>query len=427
MSFPEDFLHFVWKFKLFDFKNLETELGDAFELLSVGIHNKHAGPDFEQAKIKIADTNWAGSVEIHIKSSDWDKHNHAVDAAYNNVILHVVYENDRAVFRQDGTALQTFVLKNRIPKDLEHRYRDLVENLNWIPCEKKITQLASFYIKNWFSRVLIERLEEKSIQVNHLVNEYKGSWDDAFYVMLARNFGFKTNALPFEMLARSLPQQLLAKHKNSSLQIEALIFGQAGFLNTDFTDVYPSKLKAEYQFLAAKYNLKPIDNYLWKFMRMRPQNFPTVRLAQFAALVVKSNHLFSKVLEMHRIKELHFLFENLPVSDYWETRFRFDKESAKTSRQIGNDSINNILLNTVSLFLFSYGKSIGKEYFISRAINLLESLPHETNHVTRGFSNMGITPEKADSSQAMLQLKKAYCDHKRCLSCGIGVKLINQV
>jgi hypothetical protein len=425
MSFPEDFLHYLWKFRLFNRNDLKTVSGLAVEVIDTGMHNKNAGPDFEYAKLHIGETMWGGNVEIHLLSSDWDKHQHFKDKAYDNVILHVVFQYDKPVFRTDGSEIQTLELKHRIPAGIQSRYEELMQNMNWIPCEKQIGNIDEFHIKNWLPRILIERLEEKSQAVNALLEEYKGSWDDAFYVMLARNFGFKINALPFEMLSRSLPQQILARHKQSNLQVEALIFGQSGFLNRTLEDDYPKVLQKEYHYLRKKYSLKPLDGFLWKFLRLRPQNFPTIRLAQFAALIIKSNHLFSRVIETGSIPALKELFTDLPVNDYWKTHFRFEKETGPISAQIGENAVNNILLNTVSLFLYSYGRYTDNRSYISRAVALLESLPPETNHIIHRFKQIGINCDKADSSQALLQLKKYYCDEKKCLNCGIGIQLLN--
>ncbi len=426
MPFTEDLLHFLWKYRLFNQQNLKTDTGEPLEILSTGYHNKNAGPDFEQAKAKIGDTLWVGNVEIHLCSSDWDLHQHTQNKAYDNVILHVVYQNDKPIFRNDGSKIPTLALNGLVSETIKANYRDLMDNLYWIPCEKRLNEVDYFHVDSWLSRVLIERLEEKSIAVAQLLEEYKGSWDDAFYVMLARNFGFKTNALPFELLARSLPQTIFAKHKDNPLQIEALIFGQAGFLSDAQEDEYPQQLRDEYLFLQKKYQLKPIEHYLWKFLRLRPNNFPTIRLAQFAALVVKSSHLFSKVIEIENVKDLRNLFEKLPVHPYWEEHYHFNKKTVHTSRQLGHESVNNILLNTVVLFVFYYGKQTGKEGFMNRALALLESLPFETNQVTRCFSQLGVKRGGAETSQALLQLKKGYCDTKKCLNCGIGVKILNQ-
>jgi hypothetical protein len=426
MPITEDLLYYLWKFRLFDLKNLKTHSGDFIEIVNPGFRNTNAGPDFSEAKIRIGDTLWAGNVELHLNSSDWEKHGHTTDEAYDNVILHVVYANDTPIFRTDGTPIQTLELKGKIPAQIEYKYRDLMQNLYWIPCENRLKQVDDFLIKNWLSRILIERLEQKSREVLNLVNELKGSWDDAFYIAIARNFGFKTNANPFEMLARSLPQLILAKHKNNPAHIEALLFGQSGFLGGVTEDEYHQQLKAEYSYLQKKYNLVPLSAHLWKFLRLRPNNFPTVRLAQFAGLAVNSNHLFSKIIEIREKKELARLFDSLPVNPYWETHFRFGKAAERTPKQLGTESINNILLNTVAIFIFSYGKYTGKGSLTKRAVELIESLPGETNSIVNRYKSIGLKSNSADVSQALLQLKKYYCDTKKCLSCGIGVKLLNR-
>ena len=425
MPFSEDFLHYLWKFRLFNKQEFKTSQGENIKIINVGLHNKNAGPDFENAKILLGDTVWAGSVEIHLCSSDWENHKHQQDRAYDNVILHVVYIHDKEITRNDSTEIPVLVLKDLIPDNLSLKYSQLMRSLQWIPCEAQIQAVDAFHVKSWLSRILIERLEEKSVLVNSLLIEFKGSWDDAFYITLANNFGFKTNSLPFEFLARSLPQQILARHKNNPLQIEALLFGQAGFLNADFKDDYPSKLKKEYIFLKEKYSLNAMDLFIWKYMRMRPLNFPTVRIAQFAALIVKSSHLFSKIIEVKDVKNIRLMFESLEVNSYWETHYRFDHSSSKISKQIGLQSINNILINTVALFLFSYGKTIKQQLLIDQAIFLLENLPPETNHIVSGFKKIGIQVKNADESQAVLQLKRKYCDVKKCLHCGIGTKILN--
>ncbi|MDB5157927.1 MAG: hypothetical protein JWR50_2634 [Mucilaginibacter sp.] len=376
MLFTEDFLHYIWKFRLFDRDNLQTTGGESIEIHSAGMHNTDSGPDFTNGRIKIGDTTWAGNVELHLSSSDWAKHNHTKDSAYDNVILHVVYRDDEPVILPNGRQIPTLELKDRIPDDLYNRYHNLVYgNQTIIPCEASIGKLDDFTLRTWFTRILIERLEKKSTAVITALELNRGDWEETFYQFLAANFGFKTNAVPFELMAKSLPQNILAKHKNNPLQIEALIFGQAGFLTGDFTDEYPQKLKIEYEFLRKKFSLTPMDNHLWKFMRMRPLNFPTVRLAQFAALVVNSNHLFSKILDIKDVKSLQKLFTDLHVNAYWDEHYQFDKSSKPASKNMGPASADLLLLNTLALFLFSYGKHNQQQYFIDRSLKLLENLP----------------------------------------------------
>lgn len=426
MNFSEEFLHFIWQFRLYGAQKLYTTARETIEVLQQGALNKNAGPDFTKAKLIIADTTWVGNVEIHIKSSDWLLHNHQIDSAYENVILHVVYEDDEPIYRQDGTELPVLVLKGLFPPYLLDNYEQLITSANNFPCEKQIHLVDEFLIDGFLSRVLVERLELKSKEVYNKLNDLKGDWDETFYHFMARNFGFKVNAIPMEMLAQSLPQQLFAKHKDNPLQIEALIFGQAGFLNQSFEEEYPNQLKREYQFLQKKYNLNPIDISLWKFMRMRPQNFPTLRLAQFAALIINSNHLFSKILVMRDYRNSHVLFENLPVNPFWKTHYHFNKKAEKVSLQMGKSSIQNILINTLSLFLFAYGKALNQENFVTRSFYLLENVPSENNAIVKQYEDAGVVVKNAFYSQAILQLKKKYCNEKKCLSCGIGIKLLKQ-
>ncbi|RZL34752.1 MAG: DUF2851 family protein, partial [Pedobacter sp.] len=411
---------------LYGAKSLLTTKGEVIEVLQQGTLNKNAGPDFTKAKLIIDGTTWVGNVEIHIKSSDWLLHKHQIDNAYENVILHVVYEDDAPIYRKDGTILPVLILKGLFPLHLLDNYEALITSTNNFPCEKQISIMDEFLIDGFLARVLVERLEQKSKEVYTKLETLKGDWDETFYHFMAKNFGFKVNAIPMEMLAQSLPQQLFAKHKDNPLQIEALIFGQAGFLNQTFEAEYPNQLKREYLFLQKKYSLKPIDISLWKFMRMRPQNFPTLRLAQFAALIVASNHLFSKILVMRDYRNSQILFENLPVHPFWQKHYHFNKKAENVALQLGKTSIQNIIINTVSLFLFAYGKALAQENFVTRSFYLLENTAAETNAIIKQYEDAGVVVKNAFYSQAILQLKKKYCNEKKCLSCGIGIKLLKQ-
>lgn len=426
MNFPEELLHFVWQFRLYGAEPLQTTTGEIIQVIQLGTLNKNAGPDFSNAKLVIGDTTWVGNVEIHLKSSDWLLHQHQLDNAYENVILHVVYDDDTKIYRKDGTLLPALVLKNRFPASLANNYEALITAANNFPCEKQIHEIDDFLIKGFLSRVLVERLEDKSAEVYEKLKELKNDWDEAFYHFMARNFGFKVNAVPMEMLARSLPQQLFAKHKDQPLQIEALIFGQAGFLDQKFKDEYPKQLQAEYRFLQKKYGLQPIEVSLWKFMRMRPQNFPTLRLAQFAALIIDSNHLFSKVLALRDYRNSQQLFEALPVNPYWQNHYHFNKTAENVGLQLGKGSIDNILINTLSLFLFAFGKAMDQHNYITRCFYILENLPAENNAVVKQYIDAGVRIKDAYQTQALLQLKKTYCNEKKCLNCGIGIKILRQ-
>ncbi|MXV15380.1 DUF2851 family protein [Hufsiella ginkgonis] len=424
MLFTEELLQFTWQFGLFRLGGLTTSAGEAIELISPGTINQDAGPDFDNARVRIGGTLWAGNIELHLRSSDWERHDHTSDKRYGNVILHVVYEHDRKVFREDGTEIPVLELKERITERVISGYRQLMENMNWIPCQKHISSVAEPYISGWLSRMLVERLEQRAMLIDTLLQEYKGSWEDAFYVMLARNFGFKTNAVPFELLARSLPLKLLSRHQGNAIQIESLVFGQAGFLGEKFTEAYPAALVSEYAYLRRKYRLRPIDVYVWKFSRLRPQNFPTLRLAQFAALVQESQHLFSGLVKALNSNTIEKRFLNLEVNPYWATHYHFKNEAAPFSPLMGRESAHVLLINTVAPFLFTYGKLVGGKEFINKAISMLEDLPPETNQVIRRFTKEGVICTSAGTSQALLYLQKMYCERKKCLNCGIGVKLL---
>jgi len=426
MLVPEDLLHFIWKFRLFKRQQLITTGAEQLEIVRPGFHNHNAGPDFENAKIKIGDTLWVGNVEIHVNSSDWYRHQHQNDMAYDNVILHVVARHDQEILRSDGTNIAVLEVEDLISEEIKQNYFSLMTGINWIPCEKKIKEVEHFYIKKCLNRILIERLEERTEQLQELLNEFKESWDNAFYITIARNFGFKTNALPFEMLARSLPQNLLAKYKNRPLHIESLIFGQAGFLNANFKDEYPKLLKQEYQFLKKKHSLKPVDKYLWKYMRLRPSNFPTLRLAQFAALIVKSNHLFSKILNEKDISAISKMFFKIQPALYWQSHYRFEQVSQHHSASMGRDAIDNILINTIAVFLFAYGHKTGMEEYYERGIKTLENLKPEMNVLIKRFNEIGVESDNAACTQALIQLKKSYCDQKKCLSCEVGYNFLNK-
>lgn len=424
MDFSEDFLHFIWQFRLFSTHELYTTQGERLEVLQTGTLNKNAGPDFSKAKLLIGSTTWVGNVEIHLKSSDWLLHQHHLDKAYDNVILHVVFEDDKPIYRSDKTLVPTLILKHLFSEQLLSSYQQLISNSNYFPCQKHIGYVDEFVIHSFLSRVLVERLADKSAEVYDRLANLKNDWDEAFYHVMAKNFGFKVNAVPMQMLAQSLPQQLFAKHKNNPLQIEALIFGQAGFLNQEFKEAYPLSLKTEYLFLQKKYALVPLDVSVWKFLRMRPQNFPTLRLAQFAALIVNSNHLFAKILAIDQVKDLQKIFEDLPVNLYWKNHYHFNKETINVNLQLGKKSIENLLINTLSVALFAYGKALDQQKYVDKALALLENLLAEKNVIIEQFTSSNVKIESAFYSQAILQLKKSYCNEKKCLNCGVGIKIL---
>jgi hypothetical protein len=419
----EELLHHLWKFRLFDQLELRTTSNEPIEILKVGEHNHDAGPDFFNSKIKIADTLWAGNVEVHIHASDWKKHEHQHDKSYDNIILHVVYQADQQIYRASGEAIPTLEIKTRIAPSYYRNYLQFKLSNDWIPCEKQVATVPAIVLNASMDRLLVERLEEKSEWIRTVLNLNKMNWEETFYQVLARNFGFKTNAMPFELLAKSIPSLVLARHKNSLLQLEALLFGQAGFLEQHFQDRYPQQLQNEYVFLKQKFKLHPIDNHLWKFLRLRPVNFPTIRIAQFAALVQESIHLFSKIVNAERLNDLKLLL-NIDVSAYWQSHYLFDKRSADRKKGLGDASIQNIIINTIVPFLFVYGKAKANETYMERALQFLEELEGESNSIITHWKSLNVPVEKAYATQALLQLKNNYCDQKKCLHCSIGNYLL---
>lgn len=414
-------LHYVWQHKLFSTHNLQTTDGESIEIIDVGIKNTDAGPDFFNAKIKIGETIWAGNIEIHVYSSDWIKHNHQSDNAYNNVILHVVLIADCEVYRTDGERIQQ--LEIVFPREIEENFEQLFIRQKWIPCEDKINLVPSIIIQSWKNTLLTERLEQKMSGIESLLIENNQNWEEAFYITLAHSFGFGTNSQAFENLVRSLPLTVLGKHKDQLFQLEALLFGQAGLLNLKEYDEYSTGLKKEYDFLSSKYNLNPIDSSQWKLLRLRPDNFPHVRIAQFAALIHSSTKLVSKIAEHPELDYMKQLFCCEP-SSYWNTSYTFANKSIFKNKKLGNQSINLILINTVVPFLFCYADKKNKDELKNNILQILEKIPSERNSVISNWQKLGLNAESAFDSQALLQLKKHYCDEKKCLRCRIGHKVL---
>ncbi len=427
MISDENILHYLWKYKLFLYQDLTSADGSSIDVLHCGNHNQDSGPDFANAKIRINETLWAGSVEIHIHSSDWARHNHQHDKSYDNVILHVVWDNDGDVFRTDGTVIPVLELKNIVDNQLLSKIDLLRKSEAWIPCESLFNTIDSLTVTQFLDRTLVERLEYKAAYIAEIYKKTKGSWEDTFYIILARNFGFNVNATPFEILAKSLPQHILAKHKHNPLQIESLVFGVAGFLESPYGDAYPQQLATEFNFLQKKYQLAPLDKHWWKSARIRPDNFPVIRLAQFSALVYKSSHLFSKLLEVEEVKAYRNLFKDLAVQPYWYTSYDFDKKRKSVSAcNLGDSSIDVLLINAIAPMLFYYGNLLGIAHFKDKALNLLQALKPESNSVVNKFKDYGLTVASAFDSQGLIQMKKNYCDQKKCLNCAIGIKILKR-
>ncbi|NOX45739.1 MAG: DUF2851 family protein [Chlorobi bacterium] len=418
----EEFLHYIWKFKLYGLP-VKLVTGEQISILETGQHNFNSGPDFFNAKIKIGKTLWAGNVEIHIKSSDWFAHKHQNDKAYDNIILHVVYENDKNIKRKNGESIPVVEMKGVINRALFERYQVFMTAKTGIPCQTHIHEVDRFIINNWLDRLLVERLEQKATEVDERLKFNGNNWEQTLYEFMARNFGFKVNAVPFELLSQSLPLIYLGKHKNNKHQIEALLFGQAGLLSGNCNDEYFVDLKKEYEFLKRKFSLIPIDPHLWRFMRLRPSNFPTIRIAEFADLIFKSSHLFSNILECEKFSNLLPLFDVKP-STYWDNHYTFGKESTKRKKKLGKAAIHLIAINTIIPFVFIYGRIKNEQKYIDRALKFLDQIPGESNSIVKKWEEMGMGTQTAFNTQALLQLKNSYCNKKRCLDCSIGNALL---
>lgn len=417
----ESILHYIWQQKLFTPHSLCSTDGELIDIIDVGKLNTDAGPDFFNAKIKIGDTIWAGNVEIHTLASDWYKHQHQNDKNFDNIILHVVKTADIIVRRRNGEPVPQLELT--YPQQIENNYYRLINDQKWIPCAGKLKEVHHLFIKSWITTLLTERLELRTEAISNILKEKNQHWEEAFYIILARSFGFNTNSQAFEMLARSLPLSVISKHKNDLFQLEALLFGQAGFLEKPSNDNYVLKLKSEYSFLKAKYQLKTMSAEQWKLLRLRPDNFPHLRIAQFAALIHKSSGLFSKIIDRPEPETLHNLFQSEP-SEYWKSHYLFENESIEKTKKLGKTSIYGLLINTVIPFIFFYAQSKGNQELKEKAIQLFEQLPAENNAVTKGWTSLGVKIENAFDSQALLHLKKYYCDDKKCLRCRIGHKIL---
>lgn len=417
----ERLLHTIWQYSLYQPSGLQTIDGETITVLHPGRYNTDAGPDFLEAKIKVGDTTLAGHIELHVNSTDWDKHGHEKDEAYKNIVLHIVYEHDA-----DTGPAHTPVLciAPYVSLDTISKYEYLSYSKNDLPCANNIAGVKDIIKYSWLTRLLAERWEEKLGTWQELLDESAGDWSSLLYWRLAANFGFKINADAFLALAKSLPINILAKHRENLLQIEALLYGQAGMLEEGMDGVYPNALKTEYNYLRKKYKLTPIPTHSWKYMRLRPANFPTIRIAQFAALVHKSIHLFSVIIEKSSVSEILPLFD-VRAGHYWETHYSFGEATEKDSKKnLGKSSIQNIIINTIAPIKFLYASQQSTEAEQEQALKLLDELPAEKNHIIDIWVRNNGAPANASQSQAQIQLYNNYCSKKRCLDCAIGLNII---
>lgn len=422
----EDFLHYIWKYKKLNVSQLKTTTDEALTLVNVGQHNQNAGPDFFNAQLKIGKQLWAGNVEVHIKSSDWYLHNHETDSAYDNVILHVVYEHDTDIFRNDNTPIPTLQLKNYINKDLLNSYYNLFSNRHqWINCENDFPSIQEFTLNNWLESLYVERLERKTKTIETLLQTSKNNWEAVLFKLLAKNFGLKVNGDAFWSLANSFDFTIIRKLQSNPLQLEALLFGQADLLNTEIEDTYVVQLTKEYRFIKQKFSLQNEHVVPMHFFRLRPPNFPTIRLSQLAMLYHNQPNLFSKIITANTIEDLYLLFDS-NTSTYWNTHYTFGKVSKASNKTLTKSFIDLLLINTILPLKFCYLKSQGK--MESEAIlNIAQRITSEKNSIVNAFNSLKQVSQSALQSQALLQLKTEYCDKNRCLHCAIGNTLINNL
>lgn len=421
----EDFLHHIWKFQKFSKTALNSEEGEPIEIAHQGTHNFHSGPDFFNAQIKIGNQLWVGNLEIHLKSSDWYAHHHELDKAYDNVILHVVWEHDVAVYRKDNTAIPILVLKNRVDDFALAKYKKLFSNKKqWIACEEDFPDVDAFLLENWMERLYFERLEHKSGLIFELLKTSKNNWEAVMFKMLAKNFGLKNNADAFLSLAHSFDFSIFRKIQNNHTQLESLLFGQAGLLEIDNENPYLNNLKKEYEFLKNKFKLQNNQVAPVQFFRLRPVNFPTIRLAQLAAVYSANEQLFSKIISVQTKEELYALFDVSP-SGFWDTHYHFTSVSAPRKKRLTKAFIDLLIINTIVPVLFCYNKHLGKEVS-EKLITLMHSIKKEENSIVSRFNDLKPVAKNALHSQALIELKTNYCDKKRCLHCSVGNRLLQK-
>lgn len=420
----EDFLHYLWKFKKFDTLNLKTFNGEKITIVSVGQYLQLAGPDFFNAHITIDNQKWAGNVEIHSKSSDWYIHHHEEDKNYENIILHVVWEHDTEIFRSDNTEVPVLVLKNYVEKANVDNYQSLMAPKSWIFCEKELKEISEFTFKNWQERLFFERLERKSTAIFDLLEQTNQEWEAVLFCLLAKNFGLNTNGDIFFKAAQSIPFAIIRKESFEVENLEALIFGAAGLLDSEKEDNYFKDLKFRYIYLIHKYQMEKNCTEPVQFFKHRPDNFPTIRLSQLANLYHSQQNLFSKISTVKSLKNIYEVF-NISASRYWQNHYQFDKESPKKMKTLSKSFIDLIVINTIIPLQFAYAKSQGKE-ILEDLISLLNEVASEKNAIIDKFNSFGIQSKNAFESQAMLQLKNEYCNKSRCLECAVGMELLKK-
>ena len=420
---PEILLHYIWQQRLWAMYAQQTIDGQPIEVLSIGQHNRDAGPDFSHAHLRIGQQEWVGNVEIHVRASDWRRHHHHTDPAYNNVILHIASHIDAEVQRSNGESIPQLQLD--CPEHVLANFNELIATDSYPPCYRIIPSLSSFTVHSWMSALQMERFEQKNAQLIERLRLCNNHWEDAFFMTLARNFGFGLNGDAFETWAKHIPLRAVDKHRDNLFQIEAIFFGQAGILDDPDGDEYYLKLKREYEYLAHKFGLTPMDVTRWRFLRLRPNNFPHIRIAQLACLYHRAYGLLSQLMEKTTLKEIRDLLRG-GTSEYWLTHYAFGGSSPSRPKTLSESSLDLLIINAVVTFLYAYGIYQGKEELCSRANRFLEELKPENNYIIRMWSQCGLKVSHAGDSQALIQLKKEYCDKKKCLYCRIGYEYLKR-
>ncbi len=429
----EELLHYTWKHKLFPLQSLTTTDGSPVEVIDPGLHNRNAGPDFFNSKIKIGGTLWVGNVEIHTRSSDWFQHGHDHDPRYNNVVLHVCETVDGSIVTADGHYPPQLQLS--VPATVREHYAELQQTDQYPPCYRIIPDLSALTVHSWMAALQTERLEQKTEAIRQRAERLNGSWEDAFFVTLARNYGFGINGDAFEQWAYNVPLNAVGHHRDSLFQVEAIFMGQAGLLELDtipahyqkdaLNDGYFARLRNEYQYLAHKFSLKPMDVSLWHFLRLRPQNFPHIRISQLANLYYQQRLGLSTLIDCKTVDELKALLRS-QVTPYWETHYTFGSLSAKNEKHLSYGSLNLLMINTAIPVLFAVGRHRHREELCDRAFDLLEQLRPENNYIVRMWQQCGLNVRSAGDTQALIQLKKEYCDKRDCLRCRFGYEYLKK-
>ncbi|HEX5155025.1 MAG TPA: DUF2851 family protein [Parafilimonas sp.] len=418
----ERLLQFIWQFRYFNQSGLSTTDGKPLQIIHPGMLNRNSGPDFSEARIKIAGTTWVGNIELHVQASHWYQHKHELDKNYNNVILHVVWINDKEVLDDIHQPIATLEMQSLVPKITLQRFEHLMQTADPIPCASALPALSEVSWLSWKERLIAERLQEKSNLIMHWLKESNNNWEEVFWISLCRSFGMRVNAEVFEQIAMTVTVNLLAKHKGQIHQLEALLLGQAGLLHGEFEETYAIMLQKEYNFLSKKYGLSPVKKQP-AFLRMRPSNFPTLRMAQLAMLVYQSNHLFSTIKSANKLNEF-FQWFDVTANDFWTYHYTLNDAAVYRPKAMGNSFIRHIIINTIVPVLFAYGVNKNDGAWKDRSLNFLMEIEPEENVITKQWQAYGVANKNALESQALIHLKNNYCDKKLCLDCAVGVKLL---